>query len=285
LSQPAISKAVSDLEHTLGAPLLERFSRGVELTESGRLLVERAKIIFDEVRQGISDVENVSDPARGTVRIGTTEPVSGIVSAVISRLALQYPGLSYEVKISDLDTLIGELRERRHDVLVSRLDTPRLAEDLTVQPLFKSPLAVLASKGHPLLVRKKLELGDLMEQQWTLSPPDSFLGRTVVDLFRRRKLPVPSAVVTTISIHMRLNLLASGRFLTMLPSQMLQHSSNRTWLRALDVDLSDSSQPIALIKLKRRRSGAATRLFERASLDASNTMAEEARIISRQRSA
>ena len=41
ISQPAISKAVSDMEHTLGAPLLDRSARGVELTEYGRVLVER----------------------------------------------------------------------------------------------------------------------------------------------------------------------------------------------------------------------------------------------------
>ena len=283
LSQPAISKAVSDMEHALGAPLLERSSRGVELTESGRLLVERAKIIFDEVRQGISDIENLSDPARGTIKIGTTEPVTGVVSAIISQLAAKYPRLSYDITVSDLDTLINELRERRHDVLVSRWDTLRIADDLRTQLLFESPLAVMAARGHSLLLRKKLDLCDLMTEQWTLSPPDSFLGRSVVDLFRRRKIPIPPAIVTTISIHMRLELVATGRFLTMLPAQMLQHPSNKAWLRALDVDLSDSSQPVALVTLKTRRSGGSIRLFEQASFDASKTMAREVRHMVRRR--
>jgi DNA-binding transcriptional LysR family regulator len=172
-----------------------------------------------------------------------------------------------------LDTLVGELRERTCDVLVTRWAPPIVADDLAAQVLFKSPLAVMAARRHPLLLRKRLSLVDLMGEQWTLSPPDSFLGRTVVDLFRRRKLPLPRTVVTTISIHMRLNLLASGRFLTVLPFQMLRHPSNKAWLRALDVDLSDSSQPIALVTLKRRRSGGAVRLFEQASFEACKMMA------------
>ena len=277
LSQPAISKAVSDMENALGVPLLERSSRGVELTESGRLLVGRARVIFDEVRQGISDIENLSDPVQGTVRIGTTEPVTGVVSAIIAHLAGKYPRLTYDVEVTDLDTLINELRERKHDVLVSRWDTLRKADDLKAQPLFQAPLAVMAARGHPMLLRKKLDLGDLMQEQWTLSPPESFLGRTVIDLFRRRKLPLPPAVVTSISIHMRLDLLASGRFLTVLPAQMIQHPSNKAWLRALDADLSDSSQPVALITLKRRRNGAAVRLFAEASLNTSKMVAREVR--------
>lgn len=277
LSQPAISKALSDMEHTLGAPLLERSSRGVELTDSGRLLVERARIIFDEVRQCVSDIEDLSDPASGTVRIGTTEPVTGVVSAIISLMARKYPRLHYDVIVSDLDTLIGELRERKHDVLISRWDALRVADDLKAQLLFESPLTVLAARGHPFLARKKIGLGDLMKEQWALSPPDSFLGRTVVDLFRRRKLPLPPAIVTTISIHMRLDLLASGRFLTVLPAQMLHHPSNKAWLRALDVDLSDSSQPVALVTMKRRRGGGAARLFEQVSLDAYKVIGREMR--------
>ena len=272
LSQPAISKAVSDMERVLGAPLLDRFSRGVALTDCGRLLVERTKVVFDEITQGVSEIERLSDPTRGIVKVGTTEPVAGVVSEIISRLAGKHPRIGYDVMISDLDTLIGELRQRTRDVVVTRWAPPPIANDLAVQTLFKSSLAVMAAHGHPLLRRKKLGLGDLMDERWTLSPPESFLGRVVVDLFRRRKLPLPPAVVTTISIHMRLDLLASGGFLTILPAQMLRSPAHRAWLCALDVDLRDSSQPIASITLKKRRAGGAVRLFEEASLEVCKAM-------------
>src|SRR5581483_12260087 len=143
-------KAISHMEHVLGAPLLERSSRGVAVTECGRLLVERTRVIFDEITQGVSDIDRLSDPARGNVKIGTTEPVAGIVSEIICRLASKYPGLTFDVMISDLDTLIGELRERRRDVVVTRWAPPTFADDLAVQTLFKSSLAVMAAHGHPL---------------------------------------------------------------------------------------------------------------------------------------
>jgi DNA-binding transcriptional LysR family regulator len=273
LSQPAISKAVADMEHILGASLLDRSARGVALTESGRLLVARTRVVFDEISQGVSDIERLSDPTRGIVKIGTTEPVASVVSEIISQLVSKYPRVSYDVMLSDLDTLIGELRLRTRDVVVTRWAAPPVADDLAVKPLFKSPLAVMAAQGHPLLRRKKLAFADLMGERWTLSPPDSFLGRVVVDLFRRRKLPLPPAVVTTLSIHMRLDLLASGGFLTILPAQMLRSPAQRAWLRALDVDLRDSLQPIAVITLKKRRVGGAVNLFEQASLDVCKTVA------------
>jgi hypothetical protein len=64
---------------------------------------------------------------------------------------------------------------------------------------------------------------------------------------------------------MRLNLLANGGFLTVLPSQMLRQRSNRAWLRALDVDLGDSLLAGALITVKKRRNAGAVKLFQQTS--------------------
>ena len=167
LSQAAISKAMADLEHTLGVPLLERSARGVELTDYGRLLIERGRAIFDELREGLNEIEQRSDPTRGEIRIGTTEPITGVLSDIICSLVRKYPRITYHVNVSDTDTLARDLRERA--------------------------------------------------------------------------------------------------LLTMLPTTMLRQRSCRAWLRALDVDLSDSAGPIALITVKRRRSGGPLRYFEDAS--------------------
>jgi DNA-binding transcriptional LysR family regulator len=268
LSQPAISKAIADMEHVLGTPVLDRSSRGVELTACGRLLLERGRSIFDDLRQCMGEIEELSDPTRGEIRIGTTEPISIFVSEAIVRLARQYPRITYRVEVSDTATLLRLLRERNLDVVVTRWTSTSIADDLVAKVLYKSVLGVMANRHHPLLRRKRLELSDLMNERWTLSPADSFLGRLVGDVFRRRKLELPRAIVTTISVYMRLNLLAGAEFLTILPIGMEQHRSNRAWLRALDVDLSDSSGPIAGITLRKRHMAGATKLFLKSCSDA-----------------
>jgi DNA-binding transcriptional LysR family regulator len=127
--------------------------------------------------------------------------------------------------------------------------------------LYKAAFAVMAGHRHPLVCRKELSLSDLMGEYWTLAPTDSFQGRLVEDFFRRKKLKLPHAVVTTISTYMSLNLLATGRFLSVLPVTVLRHPSNRAWLRALSVDLGDTAGAIAAITLKKRRAGGAVKLF------------------------
>ena len=120
LSQPAISKAVSDMERILGAPLLDRRAHGVELTDCGHLLLERARIIFDELRLGITDIQHAADPTRGEIRIGTTEPITGFVADVITGMRSVYPRIAFRVGVSDTTTLVRELRERALDVVVTR---------------------------------------------------------------------------------------------------------------------------------------------------------------------
>ena len=264
LSQPAISKAIADMEHTLGASLLDRSAHGVELTDCGRLMIERGRIIFDELREGVRDIQNLSDPTRGEIRIGTTEPITGFVSEVIGRMFRAYPLITYQVAVSDTTTLVRDLRERALDIVLTRWSGSAVADDLTAEVLFMAPLAVLADRRHPLVDRKKLSLADTMSEAWTLSPPDSFLGRVVVEIFRRRKLELPTAVVTTLSIHMRLNLLAGGRFLTMLPARMVRLPAHKSWLRALTIDLPDSAGPLAMITVRRRSAGGALKLFQKA---------------------
>lgn len=158
------------------------------------------------------------------------------------------------------------LRQRTIDLAVTRWAPSPVVDDLAPEVLFRSSLAVMAERRHPLMrSRKKLKLEDLMGEQWTLSPLDSFLGRTGVELFRRHNLPLPTTTVTTLSIYMRLNLLATGRFVTLLPMQILRMRSSSAWLRALNVDLGDTSAPIASITLKGRGAGGAVRLFQQAS--------------------
>src|SRR5690242_13625916 len=149
LSQPAISKAIADMERTLGAPLLDRSPRGIELTDCGRLMVERCRIIFDEVKQGIKDIEHHSDPTHGEVRIGTIGPVTAVVAETICQLTSRYPRITCGVTVSDPDTLERELRARNLDVLLTRWDSRLKADDLTAEVLYKSTLAVVAGKGHP----------------------------------------------------------------------------------------------------------------------------------------
>ena len=65
ITQPAVSYAISELEHAVGVPLLDRTSQGVTPTVYGRALLERSAIVFNELRHGISEIASLADPEVG----------------------------------------------------------------------------------------------------------------------------------------------------------------------------------------------------------------------------
>src|ERR1700754_613032 len=85
--QSAISRSIADLEHAIGAPLLDRSPQGVEPTECGRALLSGATAMFDELRQAVKHIEFLVDPTAGRIRVGTTIPLAtSFVDAVVDRI-------------------------------------------------------------------------------------------------------------------------------------------------------------------------------------------------------
>src|SRR5262245_54678927 len=97
-SQPAVSKAIATMEYTLGVRLFDRTPHGGEPTLSGRPLLKWAGAAFDDLRQGVREIEVLSDPETGEAKIGSHEVMSaGLLPAVIDRLSRRYPRLIFTV--------------------------------------------------------------------------------------------------------------------------------------------------------------------------------------------
>jgi len=113
ISQPAVSKAIVELEDALGVRLLDRGRRGVVPTAYGIALAKHSVTVFNDLRYGIQAIDFLSDPTRGEVRIGTTEPIAtAIVLPAIDRLSRKYPRLSFHVLPGDTASLYKDVSER-----------------------------------------------------------------------------------------------------------------------------------------------------------------------------
>ena len=92
MSQPAVSEAITNLEAALGVRLLDRTTHGVEPTLYASALLKRGLVVFDELRQGIKEIEFLADPTGGEVRIGCIESLTaGFMPEVIDQFSRKYP--------------------------------------------------------------------------------------------------------------------------------------------------------------------------------------------------
>src|SRR5262249_16160273 len=92
ITQPAISRSIAELEHMRAGPLLDPHRQGIEPTKFGRALLDCGVAVFDDLRQGVQNIEFLADPTAGEVRIGCSSILAAsFVSAVIDRLSQRYP--------------------------------------------------------------------------------------------------------------------------------------------------------------------------------------------------
>jgi DNA-binding transcriptional LysR family regulator len=263
LSQPSVSEAVAKLEAALRVRLLDRSPRGVEPTMYGRTLLRRANVVFDELKQSIQDIEFLSDPGAGEVRIGCPESLSaGFVPAVIDRLSRRYPRVTVRVLTAQAgEQEFRELRERSVDLLIGRVFQPVSDDDVEVDALCEDGFFVAAGSRTRWARRSNVAVAELLEEPWILFPENSLSGGYIAEAFRCLGLPLPRRAVTSFSPQLRLHLVAQERFLTVLHGSVLRFNAKQLSLKALRTDLRFPPMPIAIFTLKNRTLSPAVDLF------------------------
>jgi len=263
ISRPVVSRTIAGLEHALGVRLLDRGPQGVEPTLYGRALLKRSIAVFDELKQSVRDIESLGDPNAGEVRIGCTEPMAaGFVAAVIDRLSLQYPQLVFQLELCTTPAQqFHVLRERKCDLVIARMWSQAVEPDMDVDVLFDDHVRVVAGQRNKWLGRRKLALAELVDEHWLLAPIDSDPGSPVFEIFHALGLQVPRARVVSYSLNVRTSLMATGRFLAIIPVSVLRFGPTPSVVKVLPCALPPSAQPVAVTILKNRMLSPTAKLF------------------------
>ena len=274
MSQPAVSETIANLEGALEVPLLDRSPRGIEPTVYARALLMRTHIVFDELSQGIRDIEFLADPTRGEIRIGCPESLAaGFVPAILDRLTRRHPQISVHVVVAQPgEQQFHELRERSVDLLLGRVFRPLSVDDVTMEGLCPDAFFIVAGEESRWARRRKIMLSDLMDEPWILFPENSLSNAYIADAFLAHGLPLPRRSLRSFSMQMRLHLLATGRFLTVLHSSVLRFNVAAWRLRALPIDMFVRPMPIAIFSVRNRSLSPVVQLFVDEAKQVANAM-------------
>jgi DNA-binding transcriptional LysR family regulator len=243
MSQPAISKAISEIEHVVGVRVLDRSAHGVEPTASGRALLKWTVSVFDDLRQAVKDIESLSHPGSGEIRLGTTDSmIAGFVPATIDRFSRKYPKVVFEVlPAATFADQYVDLRDRKIDLILGRVAPPATgAAELNSEILFLDPMFPAAAIGSKWFRGRP-------------SPPDASFVRPLIDeAFRAKGLDAPLHTVGSNSVQLSTALLATGRFVGVLSDSTLRLSGKRLGIKRLPVDLLVGPLKTGIVTLKNR---------------------------------
>jgi DNA-binding transcriptional LysR family regulator len=262
LTQSAVSRAIAELEATLGVRLFDRTPQGVEPTASGRALLKGGVAVFDDLRASVNEIESLADPTAGELRIGTSEATGfGVVPILIDRLARQYRRATFDVVHADTLTLMEqELRGRRIDLAVVRIAANSHAEALEATTLYSDRLHVVVGAGNHWCRKRRVKLADLADEPWCLPPDGHPITLQVADAFHRCGLNPPRRSATVTSAQFVSSLVAKGHFLGVHGSMYLRLHPASSSLKVLPVEVS-ASLPVSVVTLKDRALSPLARIF------------------------
>lgn len=248
IAQPAASRLLAEMEDLLGLTLHERQGRGLKLTPVGQALARRAARIEIELADAARELAEAATGRAGVVRVGAvTGPALSLVLPTLIALQRELPDFRAEVTVGTSINLCDQLREGRLDFALARLSPGE--SQLEARVVAGEPLSLVVRRGHPLLVRPRLTVDDLLHHDWVMGDDETLLTQTVVGRLAELGLPVPERRISTSSFLFTLALLNQTDAIAPLATPVVDSFAGNPSVPfvSLPIDLGLSVAPFSLV--------------------------------------
>jgi DNA-binding transcriptional LysR family regulator len=253
VTQPALSRMIRRLEDDVGAPLFERHSKGMQMTDIGEALLPHATLLRRESEVAREEIDAMRGLARGTVRVGAVGSIACVVlPQAIERVLHRWPRLHVEVVEGVWDRLAESLVTHEIDLALA-VDLPDTPEIVAVKDCrWVDCSHVVAAASHPLRSRERLQLSDVMDAQWATPPRGTAPFEHMAHVFAANGLGLPNVQVETRSITVLKSLVARSGFLSWMAEPMYDAEKKA---KVIDALLSAGAQGERTLTAFRRRAG------------------------------
>jgi DNA-binding transcriptional LysR family regulator len=257
VAQSAVSRIVRELESALGMKLLRRHAWGVELTESGGVLVNLARSIRAEATAARRELALLGEHAHAiSLSVGAHPTVAAFVlPEAIKRMSERLPTCRITVREGLKETLLPALSSGALDVVACRIGNMELPAGLSERLIYHDAMAILAGRHYRAPSRKKITAEDLKDGSWILPPPDAEPYQDVIATFQSLRIPVPKPKVQSAAIELIRTLLHSDQnWLAMVPRDLFRMDLEAKRIKMLGNAPQALWRPMGLI-LRSRASG------------------------------
>jgi len=183
VTQPAISRQIRLLEDALGVMLFDRLSRGVRLTEAGRVLEGDARRIFALAKQAESSMREIRSLASGHLSLGASTTIGNyLLPPVLARFHAQYPGVDIHLAIGNTDFIQHLLLEDH--IAIGLTEGFVEHTELESEVFMHDELFIIAPLNHPLAGKQSADAGDLSSYPFILREEGSGT-RAVLERYMR----------------------------------------------------------------------------------------------------
>lgn len=190
MTPSAVSQQMAVLERETGAQLLERYGRGVRLTDAGTQLVANTERILAEIERAEADLAAASRGVVGRVRVSAFPTAArALLIPALPRLATEHPNLRVSMVDLEPEESIPALKNGDLDVVVAYEWglLPRLTDaGIEREQLFTEPVYLALPADHPLAGTGPVKLADLENEEWIVGRDSTSMLELVVAATRRQ---------------------------------------------------------------------------------------------------
>jgi DNA-binding transcriptional LysR family regulator len=257
IAQQSLSQQITALERQLGVRLFDRDSRGTRLTAVGGVFVSEARAVLERADQALAVLQRARRGEVGDLRLAFLTTVANHLLPPVVRALREHLA---DVRITTESTTIAALVEGvtggRYDAAFTR---PPLVDGLASRTLVNEPVCAVLPEDHALAHRTELDLRDLAEERWVLTPPSSWepWHRTYDDHFQKAGF-VPNVVHTDANPQNLLGLVAAGVGIT----RLVRSSQSLRRTGVVFIPFTDAYAPTDVVWLPRNDNPALPRLLE-----------------------
>lgn len=248
LTQPALSKAIRQMEGDFKVQMLTRTPRGVVLTDYGRAVLTRARSIDAEIKRMEEEVAQLRGNMHGSVCVAVAPlPSLLILPYVLPRYCSTHPDVDVRILDGMYPTVLPHVREGAYDFVVGPAPHEGLVGDLEAEELMETELVVAGRFNHPKA--KASRLAELTSAKWMTMGPAGSPGDHFVNAFAAQGLAAPTATVKSESFASSLALIEASDFLSILPKRLISQFERQQRLQAIAIC---EQLPVVKVVLLRR---------------------------------
>ena len=248
ITQPGATKALHEIEATLGATLFTRTSQGLVPNDLGRCVTRYARLIQSDIAHLREEMIGILHGQGGRLSIGVIMGAVPLLMQSLNRLRQKQPELSIHIAEDTSARLLALLDQGRVDVVICRTSVstrPDAYEKLIEHP---ESLALVAHPNHPLANASLSSLDELTGYRWVVYPSNMPMRLALGQQFRLAGLDFPRYPIETASTFTMLSLLQEDpHLLAVMPSDVALFSERFGLLKRFSIDLQINSEPYSVV--------------------------------------
>jgi DNA-binding transcriptional LysR family regulator len=246
ITQPAISKALAEIEEVVGERLFDRTPFGTKPTPAGEALIQYGRNVLTDMDRMYDALEAVRRGDAGTLRLGVFsliaewEPIARALIGLRSASA----GPSLVIEDGNMEDLVTKLEAGSLDVIVGRYPYASQQQHHTVKGLGPDRIVAVVRTGHPVLTLASPDLASLMAYTWIL-PPERNIVRMQLEMeIAAAKLSLAAMPLTSLAMPVNMRLVQATDCIMLMPGCVAREEARAQRLAIVPVDLPVSVGPL-----------------------------------------